>query len=145
MSASRILLTLVIAATVIRPALAPAQTPTAPTQAAETPESLVLHFDLGSSTIRSQDEALLDQASRLYRDGNPIVMIVAGSTDTVGSPEFNLSLSQQRASTVLRGLIARGIPAGRFQIVAKGETDLAVTTPDAVADERNRRVEITWR
>ena len=72
-------------------------------------------------------------------------MIVAGATDTVGSPERNLALSEQRASTVLRGLIARGIPAGRFQIVAKGETDLAAATPDNVADERNRRVEITWR
>ncbi len=88
---------------------------------------------------------MLDQASRLYRDGNPILMIVAGSTDTLGAPELNLLLSQQRASTVLRGLIARGIPAERFQVVAKGETDLTVATPDDVSEERNRRVEITWR
>jgi outer membrane protein OmpA-like peptidoglycan-associated protein len=105
----------------------------------------VLHFDLGSAAIRAQDEALLDQASRLYRDGNPIVMIVTGSADTVGQPDVNLALSQQRADAVLRGLTARGIPVGRFQLVAKGETDLAVATEDDVPEERNRRVEITWR
>ncbi len=144
MSASSVLSILAIAATVICPGLALAQTPEAPAQA-ETSDPLVLHFDLGSTTIRPQDEAVLDQASRLYRDGNPILMIVAGSTDTVGSPELNLFLSQQRASTILRGLIARGIPAERFQVVAKGETDLSVATADDVAEERNRRVEITWR
>lgn len=145
MSISRITLGLVFITAVLSSGSGFTQTAASPTQATAAPESLVLHFDLGSSSIRPQDEALLDQASRLYRDGNPIVMIVTGSTDTAGAPELNLSLSQQRASTVLRGLIARGIPAERFQIVAKGETDLLVQTEDGVEEERNRRVEITWR
>jgi outer membrane protein OmpA-like peptidoglycan-associated protein len=138
MHASAIVRVLAITTIALSPEIAFAQTPSAP-------ESLVLYFDLGSAEVRSQDEALLDQASRLYRDGNPIVMIVAGSADTVGLPERNLSLSQQRADAVLRGLIARGIPAGRFQLVAKGETELAVATADDVSEQRNRRVEITWR
>ena len=29
--------------------------------------------------------------------------------------------------------------------MAKGETDLVVPTPSDVSEERNRRVEITWR
>jgi outer membrane protein OmpA-like peptidoglycan-associated protein len=135
---------LAAAATALSAGVALAQTPSAPS-AKEGPESVVLYFDLGSAAIRSQDEALLDQASRLYRDGNPIVMIVAGSADTVGLPDRNLSLSQQRADAVLRALMARGIPAGRFQLVAKGETELAVATDDEVPEEGNRRVEITWR
>jgi outer membrane protein OmpA-like peptidoglycan-associated protein len=135
---------LAAAATALCAGSAFAQTPAAPA-ATEGPESVVLHFDLGSAAIRSQDEALLDQASRLYRDGNPIVMIVTGSADTVGQPDRNLALSQQRADAVLRGLTARGIPVGRFQLVAKGETDLAVATEDGVPEEGNRRVEITWR
>ena len=142
MSALMCLRSVAIAAAVACPGIALAQNADAPAAA---PESLVVYFDRGSSTVRPQDEAVLDQASRLYRDGNPILMIVAGSTDTLGAPELNLLLSQQRASTVLRGLIARGIPAERFQVVAKGETDLTVATPDGVSEERNRRVEITWR
>ena len=144
MSASRIVKALAIAATIVHPALAVAQTAADP-EAASAPDSLVVYFDRGSATVRPQDEAVLDQASRLYRDGNPILMIVAGSTDTLGAPESNLLLSQQRASTVVRGLIARGIPAARFQVVGKGETDLSVATADDISEERNRRVEITWR
>lgn len=109
------------------------------------PEKLVLRFDLGSAEIREADTAILDQASRLYRDGNPIVMVLTGGTDTIGSPEGNLALSQRRADAVLRGLIARGIPAARFQVVAKGETEPEVATGDDVGQPENRRVEITWR
>ena len=55
-------------------------------------------------------------------------MILTGGTDTVVSPECNLRVAQNRTAAVLRGLVARGIPAERFQLLAKGETDLAVPT-----------------
>jgi len=54
-------------------------------------------------------------------------------------------ISQQRAATVLRGLVARGIPAERFQLLAKGETDPVVPARQGVAQAENRRVEIRWR
>lgn len=116
---------------------------TAPASSA--PSSLLLYFNPGSATVRPTDVALLDQASRLYREGKPIVMIVSGSTDSTGSPAANLRLSQRRANNVLQGLVSRGIPVERFQVTAKGETDLVVPTPPGVSEERNRRVEITWR
>jgi outer membrane protein OmpA-like peptidoglycan-associated protein len=103
------------------------------------PSSLVLYFSPGSATVRQQDVALLDLA------GHPIVMIVSGSTDATGSPGLNLRLSQRRADNVLQGLVARGIPIERFQVMAKGETDPVVQTKPGLAEERNRRVEITWR
>jgi outer membrane protein OmpA-like peptidoglycan-associated protein len=124
-------------------AASPAQTAASPAPSA--PSSLVLYFDPGSATVRQQDVALLDQASRLYRAGNPIVMIVTGSADATGSAAANLTLSQQRANSVLRGLVSRGIPVERFQVIAKGQTDPVVPDAPGTAEERNRRVEITWR
>jgi OOP family OmpA-OmpF porin len=115
------------------------------TPAPSAPSSLVLHFDPGSATVRQQDISLLDEASRLYRAGNPIVMIVTGSADTVGAAAANLRLSQLRANNVLQGLVSRGIPVERFQVIAKGQTDPVVATPPDTSEERNRRVEITWR
>jgi outer membrane protein OmpA-like peptidoglycan-associated protein len=112
---------------------------------AKAPDSLVLYFDSGSVAVGKEGQATLDQASRLYRDGKPIVMVVSGSADAVGPAAANLKLSQQRADAVLRGLIARGIPAERFQVLAKGETEPAVPATKGVAEPRNRRVEITIR
>jgi outer membrane protein OmpA-like peptidoglycan-associated protein len=109
------------------------------------PAPLVVLFDVGSTTIRNQDKAVLDHASRAYSEGKPIVMILTGTADRTGSAEVNLELSQARAQAVLKGLLARGIPADRFQVLAKGETELPVATNSGVAELQNRRVEITWR
>jgi hypothetical protein len=69
MSASRLWKTLAVATAVLCPGSALAQTTTASPEAAA-PDSLVVYFDSGSSAVRPGDEAVLDQASRLYRDGN---------------------------------------------------------------------------
>jgi outer membrane protein OmpA-like peptidoglycan-associated protein len=126
-------------------AQAAAAAPEAAHPAVGAPAPLVLYFDVGSTTIRNEDRAVLDAASRAYNEGKPIVMILTGSSDRTGSSESNLTLSERRAGAVLKGLRDRGIPADRFQVLAKGETDLPVPTDQGVAELRNRRVEITWR
>jgi outer membrane protein OmpA-like peptidoglycan-associated protein len=120
-----------------------AKTDAQPAPAAPAP--LVVLFDVGSTTLRNEDKAVLDHASRAYSEGKPIVMILTGTADRTGSAEVNLDLSQRRAAAVLKGLLARGIPADRFQVLAKGETELPVPTNSGVAELQNRRVEITWR
>lgn len=111
----------------------------------ETPSDLKIYFDLGSSQIRADQGEALDTAARLFRDGNPIVMIVSGSADTVGGDLLNLNLSTQRAQTVAVALADRGIPASRLQITGLGNSELAVETPDGTAEQQNRTATITWR
>jgi outer membrane protein OmpA-like peptidoglycan-associated protein len=125
---------------------APAAKTDAPkAEAAAAPAPLVVYFDLGSTAIRNEDKAVLDHASRAFNEGKPIVMILTGTADRTGDAAVNLEISQLRAAAVLKGLIARGIPADRFQVLAKGETELPVPTNPGVAEVQNRRVEITWR
>ena len=126
---------------------ASAQTAAAPTEDVQpaAPAALTLYFDAGSSTIRNEDRVVLDKASRAYSEGKPIVMILTGSADRTGEAENNLELSHRRAGAVLKGLLNRGIPADRFQVLDKGETDLPVPTDRGIAEPKNRRVDITWR
>ncbi len=132
---------------------APVGAPTAPVTAAApggpqeggTPDGkLVLLFQTGQKSLTRDNEAVLDKAARLYREARPIIMVVSGSSDSVGHPVSNLLLSNQRALAVARGLVARGIPAERTQVLAKGETNPAVQTEHGVPEPQNRRVEITW-
>lgn len=111
----------------------------------EGPAPLQVFFDLGSSRIKSGEADTLDQAARLFREGNPIVMIVAGGADTVGNPDKNLDLSLRRAQSVADGLVARGIPVERLQVLGRGNSELAVETEDDVPEQNNRVVEISWR
>ena len=113
--------------------------------AQDAPESLKIFFPTGSATVAADQSATLDQAARLFRDGNPIVMIVAGVADTTGSADRNLQLSLDRADAVAEGLTERGIPAERLQVLGRGNSELAVKTGSDVAEPGNRIAEITWR
>ncbi len=108
-------------------------------------ESLKVFFPTGSARIEAQEIATLEEAARLYRDGSPIVMVVAGGADTVGDPQDNLGLSIRRAQAVADALVARGIPARRLQVLGRGNSELEVKTGDGVSTPENRVVEITWR
>ncbi len=139
------------AASIIGTATSFAQTPqpaSPPAQQAapsKVPDSLSVYFGAGSASITPDSEAILDHAARIYRDGKPIIMVVSGGCDSTGPAAVNLQLSQLRADSVLHGLVARGIPIDRFQVLAKGETEPAVPAPEGTAEARNRRVEISWR
>lgn len=109
------------------------------------PQDLRLYFDAGRSQVRADSRAVLDQAARLFREGDPLVMTVSGQADTSGDPRRNLLLSQERAASVANGLMDRGIPASRLQLIAKGESEPLVKTGDGVAQPENRAVIITWR
>ena len=111
-------------------------------QTAKAPDKLVILFNEGSSSITQSGAATLDEASHLYRVGNPIVMIVTGSTDAVGDPQRNLSLSERRARVVLDGLVARGIPVAKLQLLAAGATE---APSSGAAQPEDRRAVITWR
>ena len=124
---------------------AAAATTDAPAPAPAAADKLTILFETGSATVTGDGTATLDKASRLYRAGNPIVMIVSGSTDSTGSPLGNLSLSERRARAVLTGLVDRGIPVQRLQLLAAGTTEPAVKTGPGVPAAENRRVDITWR
>ena len=113
--------------------------------AAQAPTSLSVFFAYGSSSLPPKEQATLDEASRIFNDGKPIVMIITGMTDATGAPGPNLLLSQKRADAVFDGLVARGLPPEHFQILAAGATESLSGKAPTGADQALRKVEITWR
>ena len=68
---------------------------------------------------------------------------VEGHTDTVGSPETNKTLSEQRAAAVVDYLVNNfHIDRSRLESVGVGEEDLLVQTPPNTPEARNRRVRV---
>ena len=66
---------------------------------------------------------------------------IAGHTDASGSADYNKSLSQRRADSVLQFLIDHGVERERLQSIGHGEERLLNT--DDPGHPENRRVEIT--
>lgn len=67
---------------------------------------------------------------------------VNGYTDTSGTAEQNLDVSQKRAALVAGALNGLGVSDGRTEAHGFGATNLKVTTGDHVSEPRNRRIEI---
>lgn len=62
---------------------------------------------------------------------------VAGHTDSRGSEQYNLDLSQKRADSVKNALVQRGVDPIRIETIGYGES-----APVSSNDAMNRRVEI---
>jgi outer membrane protein OmpA-like peptidoglycan-associated protein len=69
-------------------------------------------------------------------------IVVEGHTDSRGSREYNIELSQNRAQVVMNFMVARGVPAEAISAVGVGP-DRPITTNDSRdGRQENRRVEI---
>jgi outer membrane protein OmpA-like peptidoglycan-associated protein len=71
----------------------------------------------------------------------PSVVIVA-NTDTSGSANYNLRLSERRAKAAADALVTLGVAPDSISTRGKGETDPAVPTGDNAPEPLNRRVTI---
>jgi hypothetical protein len=120
-----------------------AQQPAAPPMSAEVePGRFLVYFDTGQATLGAGAAQVVAAAAQQFEETGAAQIEVIGHTDTVGSAESNLELSQRRAESVANELIALGVPATVIATVGRGEEDLLVPTADGVDEPRNRRVEI---
>ncbi len=99
-------------------------------------------FEVGESTLRPQAELVLAKLSGILLITPSQEAVIEGHTDSTGTAEFNLDLSQRRAETVRVLLHSHGISQKRLTALGYGMARpvAANTTPDG--RRRNRRVEI---
>ena len=67
---------------------------------------------------------------------------VEGHTDSVGSDEMNMSLSEKRANAVRDYLVEQGVAAAGISASGKGESTPIATNNTAAGRQQNRRVEL---
>ncbi|KVL35762.1 hypothetical protein WS98_13535 [Burkholderia territorii] len=100
------------------------------------------NFETGNASLTPVATAQLD---KLASEAKGIVfgtVTVNGYTDGVGSSEYNVRLSEQRAKTVARYLQAHGLNAKQFEVHGYGKANPVATNSTASGRARNRRVEI---
>lgn len=95
-------------------------------------------FATGSSKLQSSARYKVDKVAQVLQNYPQTVVGVAGFTDTVGSYEYNLGLSQRRAASVSNILAVNGRP------FTKGCSYDKAIAPNDTAENRalNRRVEV---
>lgn len=98
-------------------------------------------YDFGKATLRPESVSELNLLVNLMNINTSIKIEVDGFTDNQGSDEFNLSLSQARAQSVVDFLFSAGI--SKEQITAKGYGKANPIAPNDTEEGRqlNRRTE----
>lgn len=99
-------------------------------------------FDFAKSTIRPESHEYLDKlATTLIRSNRRIE--VKGHTDNVGSAEFNMDLSRQRAEAVVDYLVKKGVDRNKLTYSFYGMSRPLSTNDTDEGRAMNRRVEFT--
>lgn len=108
---------------------------------------LHLLFDLNSDQIRLDRMDAFNKAYREFAAGGFERLAIAGHTDSVGSAEYNLDLSQRRANSVRRHLIKHhGVPPAKIEAKGYGEEIPVADNGNYQGRQKNRRVEFKiWR
>ena len=110
---------------------------------ADVPGTYIVLFDFDKYNIRSDAQAVINQVlADAAAKGVPVNISAIGHTDTVGTEDYNMALSLRRADSVREALIAGGVDPNAITVAGRGESELAVPTPDETYEQANRRVEI---
>ncbi len=100
-------------------------------------------FDTGEATIKSESAAAIAEVAKLLQGDPALKVFVVGHTDTVGSVESNLTLSQARAEAVVQALVRdHGIAAARLRAFGCGPFAPVAANDTDEGRARNRRVEL---
>lgn len=103
----------------------------------------IMTFDPGSAAIKPQIDATLTEVARTLKTFNQTYVDVLAHTDTSGTPQGNLALSQKRASAAGDFLGKHGVAKARIASRGLGESAplYAVETTET-EKAANRRIEI---
>lgn len=110
------------------------------TQAKPKPFDLLVNFDKNSANLTDSARNNLMEFSKALKDPHLVGarFEVEGHTDASGTENYNLSLSERRAKSVVTFLNEQG--ADTSKLIAKGYGEASPLTGDAF-DAQNRRVQ----
>lgn len=106
---------------------------------------LSVPFASGSAAISPAAAHVLDELGKALSSPSLAAykFRVEGHTDTVGAPDMNKALSEQRANSVADYLVTKfGIDRSRLTPVGMGEDGLLVATGPGVPNAANRQVRV---
>jgi outer membrane protein OmpA-like peptidoglycan-associated protein len=99
-------------------------------------------FAVNSSALSSQAKSALDKIAGDTGNRTGYMIEIQGFTDSTGSENYNVGLSQRRAESVERYLVSKNIPLYRISIVGLGEENPVADNKSSQGRAQNRRVEV---
>ena len=100
-----------------------------------------IRFDVNKATLTPQAKANLDKLVPVFNEYPNTNIDIFGYTDSSGKPEYNLTLSQNRAASVKTYLTSKGLVPDRLKTTGLGIADPIASNETVEGKSQNRRVE----
>ncbi len=101
-----------------------------------------LFFDVNSSVLKAGSYDEIQRVATVLNNYPQTTITVEGHTDSTGSEQYNMTLSQQRAEAVRTALVSYGVAPQRIRTIGYGESRPIAGNGDAAGRQLNRRVRI---
>jgi outer membrane protein OmpA-like peptidoglycan-associated protein len=116
-------------------------------QTTDTPRGLVVNmadvlFETNKYALSQDAQLKLAKLSGIIQAHPGLNLAIEGYTDTTGTSDYNLKLSQQRADTVRDFLVSQGLSADIITATGMGQERPVADNSTAAGRKANRRVEI---
>jgi OOP family OmpA-OmpF porin len=102
-------------------------------------------FDFDKTAVKPDGAKILDRLIVFLKENSDKRVDLEGHTDSVGTDQYNQTLSEKRAASVKEYLTSRGVAAGRVTTKGFGESKPIADNKTADGRAKNRRVEIKVR
>lgn len=102
-----------------------------------------IYFDFDKATLKSESYAELNKVVDFLKQNPNVEIEISGHTDSKGSDDYNLNLSQGRSQAVVDYIISQGIEDFRLTAHGYGEGKPIESNDTEEGRANNRRVEFT--
>jgi outer membrane protein OmpA-like peptidoglycan-associated protein len=101
-----------------------------------------INFAFDKADIAPESRPVLDVAVQHLGQCADIKVTITGYTDSVGSEQYNASLSERRAKATMKYLVSKGVDPARLTAEGRGEWNPIAPNDTAAGRAENRRVEM---
>ena len=101
-----------------------------------------IFFENNSDKLKVASLVLLDELVKILNKYDGANLAIDGHTDSNGSDEFNMVLSQKRTNSVRTYLISKGVTESHLTATGYGETKPIADNKTSLGRSKNRRVEL---
>jgi outer membrane protein OmpA-like peptidoglycan-associated protein len=101
-----------------------------------------LLYDYDSDRVKSDAASNLRTLAQSLDKYPDTELVIVGHTDDRGTDEYNLDLSQRRATAAATYLVSQGVSRSRIRPVGRGEAEPKVANDTEADRALNRRVEV---
>lgn len=100
-------------------------------------------FDFNKATLKPESFPELDRVVEFLNENPKVEIQLSSHTDALGSDEYNQKLSDERAGSVKKYFISRGISVEKVGVKSFGESQPIADNETEEGRQLNRRVEFT--